>query len=129
RLAPHHFGLIGVEPTAEGEDIDPPVWTLAAHAAAPVSRSQTPVRGSNLPENSHSAVPVMTTWSSARHSMASLPPLGAVISTDRPVRPVRAAQTTAAQAAEPQASVSPAPRSHVRMVIELRDVTCAMVML
>src|SRR5690606_13893625 len=101
----------------------------AAHAAAPVSRSHAPVAGSSLPENSHSAGPVMTTWSSARHSIVSLPPLGAVTSTVRSVRPVRAPETAAAQAAEPQASVSPAPRSHVRIVIDLRDVTCAMVML
>lgn len=46
----------------------------------------------------------------------------------RPVRPVRAAETPAAQAAEPQASVRPAPRSQVRVRRLLSDVTCASVM-
>ena len=70
----------------------------------------------------------MITWASARHSMTSLPPLGAVTVTVRSVRPVRAAETAAAQAAEPQASVSPAPRSQVRMVMASRAVTSAIVM-
>jgi hypothetical protein len=59
----------------------------------------------------------MTTWSSARQSIWSVPRpglLATVTATVRPVRPVRAALTAAAQAAEPQASVSPAPRSQVR---------------
>src|SRR5690606_1043309 len=128
RLAPHHLRLVGIEPAAEGDDVDA-VPYASAHAAPSMSRSHAPVSGSSRPENSHSAGPVMMTWSSARQSMTSLPPLGAVTVTVRPVRPVRAEETAAAQAAEPQASVSPAPRSQVRMVMASRAVTCAIVML
>ncbi len=39
---------------------------------------------------------------------------GSVMETRRPVRLVRAAATATAQAAEPQARVAPAPRSHTR---------------
>ena len=48
--------------------------------------------------------------------MLSSPP-GNVICTVRLVRRSRAAATAVAQAAEPQALVSPAPRSQVRMTI------------
>ena len=56
-------------------------------------------------------------------------PPGTVTVTVRPVRPVRAALTAAAQAAEPQALVRPAPRSQVRIVIASREVTWAIEML
>src|SRR5690606_12005330 len=129
RLAPHHFGFVGVEPAAEGDDVDAARRLfLTTHAAPSTSRCLTPVTGSCVPENSHSAGPVMMTWSSSRHSICSLPPLGEVISTRRSVRLVRAPDTAAAHAAEPQASVSPAPRSQVRIAMELREVTCAIVM-
>ena len=63
------------------------------------------------------AVPVISTWSSpSRHSIASSPP-GSAICTMRLVRFSRAAATAVAQAAEPQAFVSPAPRSQVRIVM------------
>ena len=48
--------------------------------------------------------------------MVSSPP-GSVTLTLRPVRLSRAAATAAAQAAEPQALVRPAPRSQVRMMM------------
>ena len=54
-LAAHHLGFIGVEPAAECDDVD------RHHAAPCCSRAQTPVAGSKLPENSHSAGPVMMT--------------------------------------------------------------------
>src|SRR5690606_34114256 len=122
RLPPHHFRFIGVEAAAECDDID------GHQAALSASRVHSPVTGSNVPEHSHSAGPVMTTGSSSRYSMRSRPP-GPVTPTVRPVRPVRAAETAAAQAADPQARVTPAPRSHVRMVRPSVPVTCAMVML
>ena len=59
------------------------------------------------------------TWSSSRHSTCSVPPPGVIRLTLRPVRLVRAAATTEAQAAEPQALVRPAPRSQVRMIMRL----------
>jgi hypothetical protein len=54
RLA-HHFRFIGVEPAAEGNDVD------CHQAASASSRLHSPVAGSNVPENSHSAGPVMMT--------------------------------------------------------------------
>src|SRR5690606_24134853 len=98
RLAPDHLGFVSVQAAAECQDFD-------RHQAAPsVSRSHAPVAGSKRPENSHSAGPVMMTWSSSRQKISRSPP-GSVTFTRRPVRPVRAALTAAAQAAEPQASV------------------------
>ena len=68
------------------------------------------------PSYSNVAVPVISTWSSrSRHSMPSSPP-GSAIWTMRLVRRSRAAATAVAQAAEPHAWVSPAPRSQVRIV-------------
>ena len=49
--------------------------------------------------------------------------------TVRSVRFSRAAATAVAQAAEPQARVSPAPRSQVRITMWSRDTICASVML
>src|ERR1700755_3320760 len=103
-LSCDHLGFERVEAAAEGDDLD-------AHA------TEENKDGSNLPSYSNDAVPVISTWSSrSRHSIASLPP-GSAISTLRLVRFSRAAATAAAPAAEPQALVSPAPRSHVRMVM------------
>src|SRR5215831_6844666 len=112
RLAADHLRLIGVEPAAEGDDID-------AHWVALTSNSA----GSNLP--SYASGPVISTWSScARHSMRSSPP-GRVTLTVRPTRPRRTAATAAAQAAEPQALVRPVPRSQVRRTCWSRETTCA----
>ena len=52
-------------------------------------------------------------------------PPGSVTVTLRSVRLSRAAATAAAQAAEPQALVRPAPRSQVRMTICSRETICA----
>ena len=61
--------------------------------------------------------PVISTWPSlSRQSMVRSPP-GSVTFTLRLVRLSRAAATAAAQAAEPQALVRPAPRSQVRMTM------------
>lgn len=58
-LASHHFGFVGIEPAAEGNDLH------AAHRTDAISecssRENTPVAGSTLPDHSHSAGPVMTT--------------------------------------------------------------------
>jgi len=110
RLGSHHFGFVGIEPAAEGDDFD---TAHRARASGSASREKAPVEGSTMPDHSHSAGPVMTTWSSrSRHSMLSLP-AGLAVATSmvtfRAVRPVRAALTAAAQEAEPQASVSPCP--------------------
>src|SRR3984893_2913663 len=114
RLAADHLRLIGVEPAAEGDDVD-------AHWVALISNSA----GSNLPSYSYATGPVISTWSScARHSIRSSPP-GSVTVTVRPVRPRRTAATAAAQAAEPQALVRPAPRSQVRRTRRSRETTCA----
>src|SRR5262245_19585269 len=114
RLAADHLRLIGVEPAAEGDDVD-------AHWAALMSNSA----GSNLPSYSYATGPVISTWSSrARHSIRSSPP-GSVTVTVRPTRPSRTAATAAAQAAEPQALVRPAPRSQVRRTRWSREATCA----
>ena len=60
---------------------------------------------------------VINTWSSpSRHSIVSSPP-GRAICTMRLARFSRAAATAVAHAAEPQAFVSPAPRSQVRIVM------------
>ena len=110
-VAANHLGLVGVEPAAEGEDVDAhgPHRTLGT---APAANSA----GSNRPSNSYSTGPVISTWSSrSRHSIARSPP-GSVTVTLRSVRLVRAPHTAAAQAAEPQARVSPAPRSQVRTI-------------
>src|SRR5262249_32858368 len=53
RLAADHLRLIGVEPTAEGDDVD-------AHWVALMSNSA----GSNLPSYSYATGPVITPWSS-----------------------------------------------------------------
>src|SRR5262249_61996190 len=114
RLAADHLRLIGVEPAAEGDDIDAHWVALASNGA-----------GSNLPSYSSATGPVISPWSScARHSMRSSPP-GSVTVTARPVRPRRTAATAAAQAAEPQALVRPAPRSQVRTTMCSRERTCA----
>src|SRR6185312_17144182 len=116
--APHRFRFHDVETAAEGDDID-------AHGAGAFSNNC----GLNVPLNSNATGPVISTWSSlARHSMVSSPP-GSVTCTLRSVRLKRAAATAVAQAAEPQARVKPAPRSHVRMTMCSRSTMCASVML
>src|SRR5665213_2112376 len=105
-----------IQPAAEGDDI-------GAHAT-PLNNA-----GSNMPSNSNSTGPVISTWPSlSRQSMARSPP-GKVTRTLRPVRFNRAAATAAAQAAEPHAWVRPAPRSQVRMTICSFDWTAHSVML
>ena len=66
RLAAHHLGFVGVEPAAEGDDRRRAIRRRSSAS----SRAQAPVAGSKLPENSHSAGPVMTTWSSSRQSIS-----------------------------------------------------------
>jgi hypothetical protein len=71
---------------------------------------------SSLPENSVSTGPVMRMWSSrSRHSTMRSPP-GSVTVTRRSASLRRAAATVAAQAADPQARVRPAPRYQVRTI-------------
>ncbi len=85
--------------------------------------------GSNRPSYSKVAVPVISTWSSrSRHSIR-VRRRAAMICTMRLARFSRAAATAVAQAAEPQALVSPAPRSQVRIVMWSRSTICASVML
>src|SRR5262249_37539426 len=109
RLAADHLGLVGVEPAAEGDDVD-------AHVAPAFAAASLNSAASNRPSNSYSTGPVISTWPSrSRHSMLRSPP-GSVTVTLRPVRLSRAAATAAAQAAEPQALVRPAPRSQVRTI-------------
>src|SRR6266478_2729603 len=114
RLAADHLRLIGIEPAAEGDDVD-------AHWVALMSNSA----GSNLPSYSYATGPVISTWSScARHSMRKSPP-GSMTVIVRPTRPTRTAATAAAQAGEPQALVRPAQRSQVRRTRWARENTCA----
>src|SRR6185312_9876464 len=78
---------------------------------------------------SYSTGPVISTWSSEpRHSMTSSPP-GRRTFPLRSMSPRRDAATTVAQAAEPQASVSPAPRSHTSALTSSRARTWAKVTL
>src|SRR6266849_3272037 len=119
-LPRNHFGFERVEAAAEGDDVNAHLrrrWqmTLANNA------------GSNRPSYSNVAVPVIKTWSSrSRHSMERSPP-GSEMLTMRLARFSRAAATAVAQAAEPQAFVSPAPRSKVRIAIWSRSTICASV--
>src|SRR6185312_893451 len=102
RLVPQRFGFGGVQAAAESDNFN-------AHRA----HRSISIEGSSLPSNSISTGPVIRIWSSpSRQSIMRSPP-GSVTRSLRPVRLVRAAATAAAQAAEPQARVSPAPRSHV----------------
>src|SRR5690606_27817491 len=116
-LGLHHRAFIGVEPTPECQGFD-------SHQAASL-RVQAPVLGSSVPSHSNSAGPVRVTWSLSSHSTTRSPP-GTVTVALRPVRRVRAALTSAAQAAVPQASVRPAPRSQVRRMILSLVTTLAM---
>src|SRR4029079_6633796 len=141
RLATDHLGLIGVEPAAEGDDVDAhrratargeqtrgtthigtsPFTPLPTYAAPCLAKSA----GANLPSYSNSTGPVISTWSSrSRQRMRRSPP-GSVSVTTRPVRSRRAAATAAAQAADPHARVRPAPRSRVRNTMCSRDAPCA----
>src|SRR6266536_2196938 len=114
RLTADHLSLIGIEAAAEGDDIDAHWFALATNSA-----------GSNFPSYSKATGPVISTWSSVvRHSIRSSPPRSATVRV-RSTRPRRAAATAEAQAAEPHALVSPAPRSHVRRTRCSREATCA----
>src|SRR5579884_2204591 len=114
---PDHLRFVRVQAAAEGDDVD-------AHGTAVF-----PKAGSKVPANSNSTGPVISTCSSlSRHSMVSWPP-GSVTCTVLSVRLSRAAATAAAQAAEPQPLVRPAPRSQVRMTIASRETIWASVML
>src|ERR1700682_5465494 len=98
-FAADHFRLGCVEPAAEGDDLD-------AHDAASAAANKA---ASKWPLCSNSIGPVIRTWSSAsRQSMARSPP-GSVTVTLRPARPMRAAATAAAQAAEPEPLGRPGP--------------------
>ena len=67
RLAADHLRLVGIEPAAEGDDVD-------AHAApAFVTADAANSAGSNRPSYSYSTGPVISTWSSrSRHSIAEI---------------------------------------------------------
>ena len=102
-----HLGLVGVEAAAEGDDID----IMGAQGAATANNA-----GSNglifeFDRTGHQDMVVRS-----RHSMRGSPP-GSVTFAMRSVRRSRAAATAAAQAAEPQALVRPAPRSQVRIAM------------
>ena len=87
--------------------------SLRSRAPAATARRQRALKSS-------AKGPVIRIWSSlSRQSMTRSPP-GSVTVTLRPVSPRRAAATAAAQAAVPQARVSPAPRSQVRSLKECR---------
>src|SRR5207253_11514237 len=98
----HHLGFIGVEPAAEGEDVE-------RHGQARPARS-----GLSRPVKLVATGPVMITWLSLAQPMRSTPP-SSTTSASRPMSPRRLAATTAAQAPVPQARVMPTPRSHTRM--------------
>src|SRR5205085_2446355 len=104
RLLADDLALVGVEAAAEGDDVD------VLHGSSPAK--------------STAAGPVISTWSSARHSTSSSPPSSTRVAA-RPVRSRRAAATTAAQAPVPQAWVSPAPRSQTRRRMRSRPRTWA----
>src|SRR5579862_4837320 len=102
RLVANHLGFGGIQPAPKGDDID-------AHHAAPAPANSA---ASKRPLCSYSTGPVISAWSSlSRHSMARSPPARVTL-TLRPVRSSRAAATAAAQAAEPQALVSPRSEEH-----------------
>src|SRR5665213_2086581 len=112
------FRLDDIEPAAEGDNLN-------RHGATAFSNNAE----SNLPANSNSTGPVINTWPSlSRQSTVNSPP-GSVIFTFRLARLSRAAATAAAQAAEPQALVKPAPRSQVRIMMCSREAICARVIL
>src|SRR4051812_11266761 len=116
-VAADHLGLVGVQSAAEGDD-------LGAHQATAANSA-----GSKRPSNSKATGRVISTWSSfSRHSISKSPP-GSVTVTLRSVLRRRAAATAAAQAAEPQALVRPAPRSQVRTMMCSRVLTLATEML
>ena len=102
-----------LSPSARGRSLRRGSPALASGPRAS-RRGQASVAGSNVPENSSSTGPVIQTWSSAspfdderaagqrhRHRACRCSFL-------------RTAETAAAQAAVPQALVSPTPRSQVR---------------
>src|SRR5690606_15821640 len=120
RLGLHHRAFIGVEAAPERARLD-------GHQAASL-RAQAPVAGSSRPRHSNWAGPVRVTWSSGCQATTRSPP-GTVMVAWRAVRRVRAPLTSAAQAAEPQASVRPAPRSQVLRVTWSGCSTRAMEML
>src|SRR6266849_1601091 len=94
--------------------------------ADPAFHAPTPSRlGSSVPWKLTATGPVISTWPSARHSISSVPP-SSTISALRPVRPRRAAATSAAQAPLPQAMVMPAPRSQTRKRRRCGDSTWTM---
>src|SRR6202043_2492962 len=96
-----------IEPAAEGQDFDV-LWFAPPrdHAAMSLKRA-----GSSLVSNSNSTGPVIKTWPSLSRNSISRPPPGRLTRAVWPGRPLRAAATRAAQAAEPQARVKPTPRS------------------
>ena len=99
-VAAHHLALVGVEPAAEGEDLDASCRDRPRGRCAPVKAVATG--------------PVISTWPSVAPFDLQL----AAVEHDRRrgARSGRggAAFTSAAQAPEPQASVRPAPRSQTR---------------
>ena len=88
------------------------------------SNSNSPLSGSSIPDASNSIGPVIRIRFWCVHSTCSSPP-GRTIVARRLESPFLAAQTSAAQAAEPQALVNPAPLSQVRTSIRSGEVTRA----
>ena len=101
-MAPHHLRLEGVEPAAEGDDLD-----------RRISRASTSSSGASAPLKTCAAGPVIATGPSPGQAISSSPP-SRMSRTRSPTSPRRRAATIAAQAPLPQASVSPAPRSNTR---------------
>ena len=113
RQLPHHLGFIGVEPASEGQNVDASCQKRRIEPADEAGRNRTGHQSRGHPRATRS--------SAAR----------------RPARPRRAGRsaradaplTKAAQAPEPQASVTPAPRSHMRSRIRSGERICAKPML
>ena len=114
--APHRLGFDEVQPAAESEDFD---GRVRGHAARSVNAA-----GSSRASNSNSTGPLIRTCPSSRHVIVSSPPGSATLAR-RPVWPARAPATRVAHAAEPQASVAPAPRSQTRSLMRSGAVTSA----
>src|SRR6056297_994393 len=135
-LTLHRLGLVGVEPAAECDKIDahgPCIVTSCgargggrvmrscdprilpscgpAHRYAPSHTAPAKISAGNRSSHSISTGPVISTWESLSRQVMSRSPPGRLTSASRPVNLRRAAATSAAQAADPQARVSPAPRS------------------
>ena len=119
-LGLHHFGFVGVEAAAEGERLD--AHQAASQLARPGAGRRIELAGELvLGRAGHQDMVVGAPFDDADRrpaaSTVALRPRCAWCG-----RPL----TSAAQAAVPQARVSPAPRSQVRTMMWSGDTTCAM---